>query len=70
MAANVLNSKRAIRVSVHVVRASVRLRELIAADQGLMTLLDELERRIAHRDKTISPIVSAIRQLAAPPQTD
>jgi hypothetical protein len=46
MAAAVLNTKRAIRTSVLVVRAFVRLRELVAADQELALRLDALETRV------------------------
>ncbi len=69
MAANVLHSKRAIQVSVHVVRASVRLREMIAANKGLAKLLDELECRVSHHDEAITGIIKAIRELAAPAET-
>lgn len=68
MAAYVLHSKQAVQVSVHVVRASVRLRELVAADRGLAKLLDELERRVSHHDEEITSIVRAIRELATPPE--
>jgi hypothetical protein len=68
MAANVLRSKQAVQVSVHVVRASVRLREVVAANKRLAKLLDELERRVSHHDETITSIVKAIRELATPPE--
>ena len=68
MAAYVLHSKRAVQVSVHVVRASVCLRELVAADRGLAKLLDELERRVSHHDEAITSIVRAIRELATLPK--
>jgi hypothetical protein len=55
-------------VSVHVVRASVRLREMVAANKGLAKLLDELERRVSHHDEAITSIVKAIRELATPPE--
>ena len=45
MAANVLNSARAIEVSVYVVRAFVRLRETLAAHKNLAKKLEELERK-------------------------
>ena len=48
MSAFVLHRKQAIQMSIHIVRASVRLREMIAADDGLAKLLDELERRVLH----------------------
>jgi hypothetical protein len=69
MAANVLRSKRAIQMSVHVVRAFVRLREMVAANKELSKKLDELERRVAHHDEAITSIVKAIRELATPPES-
>jgi hypothetical protein len=68
MAANVLHSKRAIQVSVHVVRASVRLRAMVAANKELAMLLDELERRISHDNEAIAGIIKAIRELAIRPE--
>ncbi len=67
MAANVLNSSRAIDVSVFVVRAFVRLREMAVANQEVARRLDELERRVAGHDEAIRSLVQAIRQLMAPP---
>ena len=67
MAAYVLHSKQAIQMSVHIVRASVRSREMLAGDKSLAKLLDELERRVLHHDQTIADIVKALRELATPP---
>jgi len=67
MAANVLNSKRAVTVSVLVVRAFVRLRGMLAANKELAGRLDELERKVAGHDGDIRALVEAIRQLMAPP---
>jgi len=64
MAANVLNSARAVKMSVHVVRAFVRLRELIASHKELVKRLDELEERY---DEQFKVVFDAIRQLMAPP---
>jgi hypothetical protein len=72
MAAAVLNSARAIEVSVYVVRAFVRLRELLATHKDLGKRLDELEARIekklAAHDQAISGILDAIRELMKPPE--
>ncbi len=68
MAATILNSRHAIEVSVYVVRAFVRLRELAVANKALAKKLDELERRVAHHDEAITGIVKAIRELATPPE--
>ena len=68
MAANLLRGQRAVRMSVHVVRAFVRLREMVATNKELSKKLDELERRVSHHDQAITGIVKAIRELAAPPE--
>ncbi len=68
MAANVLNSPRAVEMSVHVVRAFVRLRELLASNQQLAAKLSELERKLAGHDQAIAGIIAAIRELMAPPE--
>jgi hypothetical protein len=69
MAATVLNSPRAIEVSVYVVRAFVRLREMIAANKELARKLEELEQRLDTHDQAITEILHAIRQLMAPAET-
>jgi hypothetical protein len=68
MAATVLNSKRAAEVSVFVVRAFVRMRQLLASHHELALKLTDLERRVAAHDTSISSLVSAIRQLLQPPE--
>ncbi len=53
-------------MGVHVVRAFVRLRELLASNKELARKLDELERKYKHHDKAIAAMLSAIRQLMNP----
>ena len=67
-AANVLNSPRAAEMGVHVVRAFVRMREVLAAHKELAHQLAALEQRIDSHDETIVDILAAIRQLMAPPE--
>jgi ATP-dependent Clp protease ATP-binding subunit ClpA len=71
MAATILNSPRAIEVSVYVVRAFVQLRDLLAGNKVLAQRLRELERRLesklAAHDEAIADILAAIRQLMNPP---
>jgi hypothetical protein len=67
-AANVLNSPRAIAMGVYVVRAFVRLRDLLASNTALARKLDELERKYQHHDDAIKAILSAIRELMNPPE--
>jgi hypothetical protein len=68
MAATILNTARAVEMSLYVVRAFVRLREMVAANKELAQKLDELERRLDNHDQAIVEIVQAIRELMAPPE--
>jgi len=67
MAANVLNSSRAARMSVFVVRAFVKMREVLAENKGLAEKLAELERNLTERldlhEGVISKILGELRQL-------
>ena len=63
MAANVLNSERAIHASVEVVRAFVRLRLMLATNADLSRRLDELESKY---DRQFKVVFDAIRQLMSP----
>lgn len=71
MAATVLNSPRAVEMSIFVVRAFVKLREFLVSNRELARRLDELEARIekklATHDEAIAAMLSAIRELMAPP---
>ena len=67
MAASLLNSPRAVEVSVFVVRAFVKLRQLVLTHKELAGKLDQLERQVSGHDDTIRQLVAAIRQLMAPP---
>ncbi len=66
MLASVLNSETAIEASVRVVRAFVRLREMIAGNTELAKRFAELERRLDSHDEAIAQLFAAIRQLLAP----
>jgi phage regulator Rha-like protein len=66
MAATVLNSKRAIEMSIFVVRAFVQLRHASAANQQIVSKLAELEARLDTHDAEIEDLITAIRELMAP----
>jgi len=66
MVASVLNSPRAVEVSVYVVRAFVRLRRVLATNEALARKLTELEGKLAKHDKEILALFEAVRQLMAP----
>jgi hypothetical protein len=63
MAASILNSPRAVEMSIYVVRAFVRLREMLASNRELARRFDELEARLEKRltvhDAAIAAILSA-----------
>lgn len=67
MAATLLNSPRATEISVHVVRAFVELRDLVAGNRALATKLTQLERKVASHDESITGLIDSMRQLLAPP---
>src|SRR6266478_226031 len=66
MAATVLNSERAVEMSVFVVRAFVRLREMLAANRQLAAKVNELDRRLETHDTTIQDLIEAIKELMVP----
>ena len=66
MAATVLNSKRAIEMSVFVVRAFVSMREMLAKTRQLAAKINELDRRLENHDTTIQDIIDAIKELMLP----
>jgi hypothetical protein len=68
MAACVLNSPRAVEMSIFVVRAFLRLREMLATHKLLAAKLAELEQRLETHDHKIIEIIKAIHELAMPPE--
>lgn len=68
MAANVLNSLQAVEMSVHVIRAFVQMRRMLATHKELTRKLSELEHKVGKHDEQIQVIIDAIRQLMTPPE--
>ena len=66
MAASVLNSPKAVEVSVFVVRAFVQLREAIAGHKELARKIAKLERKLGDHDEQIMVLVQAIKELMDP----
>ena len=66
MLASVLNSEIAVQASVRVVRAFVRLREMVAANAQLAAELEKLERRFDSHDQAIANLFAALKQLIEP----
>jgi len=67
MLSSVLNSGRAIQVNIAIIRAFVKLRELLSTHKELAHKLTQLERKIEKHDEEIKLIFDAIRQLMSPP---
>ena len=66
MLATVLNSPIAVQASIQIVRAFIRLREMIATNKELTKRLDDLEKKY---DTQFKVVFDAIRQLMIPPET-
>jgi hypothetical protein len=67
MAANILRSDRAVQMSVFVVRASVRLREHIAANTAVMARLAEIDKTLLKHDAALHDLYRKLLPLLQPP---
>jgi hypothetical protein len=67
MLASVLNSDVAVAASIRVVRAFIRLREMVLANAELSGRVDALESRVGSHDDAVAQLFGAIRQLISPP---
>ena len=70
MAASVLNSKKAVETSIFVVRAFVRLRQILAPYKEILKKVEQLEEKLQIHDKHIVAIVSAIKLLMPSPESE
>jgi hypothetical protein len=68
MLSSVLNSERAVKVNIAIMRAFVKLRETLDTNRELARKFAQLERRIGKHDEEIAAILKAIRQLMPPPE--
>jgi len=68
MLSSILNSDQAIRVNIAIMRAFVKLRQVLEMNHELARKSSELERRVGKHDQEIEAILEAIRQLMDPPQ--
>ncbi len=67
MLSSVLNSDRAIEVNIAIMRAFVRLREILATHKDIARKLDDLEKKLGDHDEKFLIVFEAIRQLMLPP---
>ena len=66
MLSSVLNSERAVKVNIAIIRAFVKLRQALETNRELAHKFSELEKRVGKYDEEIGAILEAIRQLMAP----
>jgi Na+/phosphate symporter len=69
MLSAVLRSKRAVLMSILIIKAFVRMREVLTRNKELAEKLELLESKVDRHDKQIASIVEAIRRLMIPPES-
>ena len=67
MLSSVLSSDRAVEVNIAIMRAFVKLREILGAHKDLARKLEDIERKLGHHDEHFRVVFEAIRQLMIPP---
>jgi hypothetical protein len=68
MLSSVLQSERAVKINIAIMRAFVKLREMLETNRELARKFSELEQRVGKHDEEITAILEAIRQLIVPPK--
>ena len=69
MLSSVLNSSRAVQVNVAIMRAFVRLREVMATHKELAEKITQLERKFSKHDTEIQVVFNTLKKLITPPET-
>jgi hypothetical protein len=68
MLSSVLRSKRAVRVNIEIMRAFVKLREILAVNKDFAKKLEELERKFNSHDFQLKAVFDAIREMMKEPE--
>src|SRR5206468_11790010 len=68
MLSSVLDSERAVKVNIAIMRTFVKLRQMLETNRELAQKFSDLERCVGKHDEEISAILEAIRQLMGPPE--
>jgi hypothetical protein len=68
MLSSILNSDRAVKMNIAIMRAFVKLRQALDANRELARKFKELEKRVGRHDEEIAAVLEAIRQLMVPPE--
>jgi hypothetical protein len=67
MAAIVLNSPRAIAMTVYIIRAFVKMREALAANAAILRRLAEIDKTLLIHDAALREMLQKLRPLLEPP---
>ena len=67
MLSSVLNSERAVQVNIAIMRAFVKLREILTTHRDLAEKIQELEKKYRQHDVKINAVFDAIREMLQPP---
>ena len=67
MAATILNSERAVAMSVYVIRAFVNMRQEFLANAALETRLEKIEKTLLSHDTALRDVIQKLRPLLLPP---
>jgi len=67
MLSAVLNSERAIRLSIHIINAFIRLRKLLSIHKELVSKIEELERKYSKHELEITTVFKVLKKLMEKP---
>lgn len=67
MLSSILRSERAVQMNIFIIRAFIKIRELLATNKDLARKLDELERRQSETDDNLAEIYSIVKRLIDEP---
>ena len=68
MLSGVLRSERAVAVNIEIMRAFIRLRQLLATQVELLAKLARIEKKVGRQDKDIQTIFNVLKKLMSPPE--
>ena len=68
MLSSVLNSERAIKVNIQIMRIYTKMREMLMTNQEILLKLEQLERKVTGHDENIQLIFEVLKELLNPPQ--
>ncbi|MEM0940666.1 MAG: ORF6N domain-containing protein [Bacteroidota bacterium] len=63
MLSSVLNSERAIKVNIQIIRIFTKMREMLLTHKDLLTKVNQLESKVSNQDKSIKQIFTYLKQL-------